>query len=305
VLFVQGPNYNVMRTYPTAETRMLRDPSGFMPPAPQPMYDSRVMRVRRQQSSDLSAIIGQILSESRGTVLNASLHVEQVNQHNARIIRVLASTTEKNLGPDRQVWRKWWAEEQGYTYDPPPPRPRQDWTLSDAKPTFAWEVRVFAAGTPVHTLLGLRAIESIQVGDQVLTQDPRSGLLSYQPVVATVVSRPDKVLKIDLSEEEITATDIDRFWKVGQGWVMARGLEPGDRLRSVGGVSPIKSVEEARSEQVFNLTVMQGQSFFVGKQGMLVHDNSLVEPVDQPFDAVPDLAAIVDRPASEPRSISP
>ena len=32
-LFVQGPLYDVLRTYPLAETRLLRDPSGFVPTA--------------------------------------------------------------------------------------------------------------------------------------------------------------------------------------------------------------------------------------------------------------------------------
>ena len=223
-----------------------------------------------------------------------------MNQLNARIIQVLAATTAKNLGSDREVWRRWWAEEQGYTYEPPPPRSRQDLTLSDSKPTFASEVRVdcFAAGTPIRTLTDLRPIELVAVGDQVLTQDPCSGALSYEPVVATVHSQPEKVLKINLTQESIKATAIDRFWKVGQGWVMVRDLRPGDSLRSLGGISSVQSVEDTGTEPVFNLKVMKAQSFFVGRRGMLVHDNSLVEPVVQPFDAVPDLAAKIELPTN-------
>jgi hypothetical protein len=263
-------------------------------------YESRLMRQRQQQSSDLAAIIGQILIESQASVFSAKLQTHQVHQFNARIIQVLEATTGKNLGSDPESWRKWWAEEQGYTYEPSPPRSRQDLTLTDSKPTFASEVRVdcFAAGTPVRTLTGLRTIELVAVGDQVLTQDLRSGTLSYQPVVATVHSQPDKVLKIKLSQEAIKATAIDRFWKVGQGWVMARDLKPGDRLRSMGGISTVQTVDDSGSEPVFNLKVMESQSFFVGRQGMLVHDNSLVEPVLQPFDALPDLTAIIEQPAN-------
>jgi hypothetical protein len=73
----------------------------------------------------------------------------------------------------------------------------------------------FAAGTPVETLTGPRAIESVQIGDQVLSQDPGSGAL---------------------------------------------------------------------------MKLMQGQSFFVGQQALLVHDNSAVEPVPQPFDLAPAFA---------------
>jgi hypothetical protein len=291
VLFVQGPNYDVLKTYPLPEQTTLRDPSGFVPSAPSWGYERRVVQQRQQQSNDLAAIISQILSDSAGGVLAAKAHVRQVEQLNARIIQVLAATTGRNLGQDREAWRKWWAEEQGYTYQPPPSTPRQDLALGDYKPTFVSEVRLdcFAAGTPVHALTGLRPIEQIKVGDQVLTQDPVSGALSYQPVLATVCSQPAELLNISLSQESIKATGIDRFWKVGQGWVMARELRPGDLLRSLGRVSPVKSVESAGSEPVFNLRVMRAQSFFVGQRGTLVHDSSLVETVHQPFDAVPDL----------------
>jgi hypothetical protein len=62
---------------------------------------------------------------------------------------------------------------------------------------------------------------------------------------------------------------------------MARDLKPGDCLRSVGGVSAVRFVEDSASEPVFNLRVMEAQSFFVGLRGMLVHDNSLVEPIQR------------------------
>jgi hypothetical protein len=40
-------------------------------------------------------------------------------------------------------------------------------------------------------------------------------------------------------------------------------------------------------QSVFNLEVAHGRSFFVGGAGALVHDNSLVEPTPEPFDAPP------------------
>jgi len=305
-LFVQGPMYNVLRTYPLGEGRMLRGPSGFIPAPPRPGYESRIMTARQRQSTDLAAIINGILSESEGTVLDARLHVRQVEELNAQIIRVLTATTGEKLGTDRQVWRKWWAEEQGYSYDPPPSAPRQDLTLSDIKPTFVADVRVdcFAAGTPVQTLTGPRAIELVKVGDQVLTQDLRRGSLGYHPVVATAHSQPDELLRINLGHETIKATEIDRFWKVGQGWVMARDLKPGDRVRSVGGTNEVTTVEQSSSEPVYNLKVMDAECFFVGRRGVLVHDNSLVEPVLEPFDAVPDLATIIELSDNNPRTIS-
>jgi hypothetical protein len=43
-------------------------------------------------------------------------------------------------------------------------------------------------------------------------------------------------------------------------------------------------------QPVFNLEVAEGHSYFVGKQGALVHDNSVLQPQSEPFDAPPTLA---------------
>ncbi|MFI5456595.1 MAG: polymorphic toxin-type HINT domain-containing protein [Isosphaerales bacterium] len=297
-LVVQGPRYDIFRTYTVDESRSISSSGNASLMTPMSSYPGRVMLQRQRQVLDLEAIIRQISIESESDVLAAKLRVRQVDQLNARIIRVLTTVTEQNSGKDQEAWRKWWIEEQGYSYEPPAPRSRQDWTLQESKPAYADNVHFscFAAGTPVHTLTGLRPIESVRIADQILTQEPRTGALSFQPVVAAVHNKPDRLLKISLDREVVSATGIHRFWRVGQGWVMARDLKPGDVLRALGGVASVKAVESDGIEPVFNLVVMQAQSFFVGERGMLVHDNSLVEPVLQPFDSVPDLAAIVERP---------
>jgi hypothetical protein len=42
-----------------------------------------------------------------------------------------------------------------------------------------------------------------------------------------------------------------------------------------------------RVQPVFNLGVAGVHSFFVGRRGLLVHDDTLPAPVGRPFDAVP------------------
>ncbi len=143
----------------------------------------------------------------------------------------------------------------------------------------------FRAGTPVRTLTGPRAIDSIEVGDRVLVEDTTSGEMRFEPVLAVYHNKPATLHKVDLGSESIWATGIHRFWKAGRGWVMARDLKPGDRVRTLGGTETVLSVEEGPVEPVFNLEVGGGQSFFVGRSGALVHDNSLVRAVSVPFDA--------------------
>jgi len=242
-------------------------------------------------------IISQVLIDAESDILAVGAQARQMEQLNARIVQVLTAVNGQNSRKDQEAWRKWWTEEQGYAYEPPAPSSRQDLTLWDDKPTYGDNVHFscFAAGTPVHTLEGLNPIESVKIGDQVLTQDPLTGALAYKPVLAAAHNKPAELWKIGLGQESIRATGIHRFWIVGHGWVMARDLKPGDMLRGLGRIAVVKAVQRDRVEPVFNLKVMDGQNFLVGKQGMLVHDNSLVEPVLQPFDAVPDLAAITER----------
>ncbi len=147
----------------------------------------------------------------------------------------------------------------------------------------------------VRTLGGPARIEEIRVGDQVLTQEPRTGALSYHPVVAAFHNPPNATLRIELDRETIVATGIHRFWKAGKGWTMARDLKPGDAVRTLGGTATVTSVEGDGVQPVFNLQVADAESFFVGEQGALVHDNSLVRPTPEPFDAPPGLAAVVRR----------
>ena len=80
---------------------------------------------------------------------------------------------------------------------------------------------------------------------------------------------------------------------------MARDLKVGDAIRTLGGVARVTAVEEAETQPVFNLEVAEGHDFFVGGQGALVHDNSLVQPTPEPFDAAPELAAVA--PSASPR----
>ena len=300
-LFVKGTRYNVFRSYTVDESRTAGATGSSAQTIAMPGYFDRVMRQRERQVFDLQMIVNRVLIDAEGDILAVRDHAARVAHINARIVQVLTAVNGQYSRKDQEAWRKWWVEEQGYAYEQPAPPSRQDLTLGDDNPTYSENVHFscFAAGTPVHTIEGPRPIESVKIGDRVLTQDSRTGALDYKPVVAAPHNKPAALWKIGLGQESIRATGIHRFWKVGHGWVMARDLKPGDALRALGRVATVKMVQRDLALPVFNLKVMNGQSFLVGDQGILVHDNSPVEPVDQPFDAVPNLAAITRRPTIE------
>ena len=76
---------------------------------------------------------------------------------------------------------------------------------------------------------------------------------------------------------------------------MARDLKPGDIVRTVGGTVRVQSVERYKVLPVYNLNVAENRDFFVGKQGCLVYDYSIVQPVMAPFDQASDLAGLTSK----------
>jgi hypothetical protein len=229
-----------------------------------------------------------------------------IAEMNRRVRQTLTDSIGIDQGPEKAAWEKWLVDLSGYAYSAPrsyddqptvveevplPYQPQAQPLIFD-QPIGAVTMRIhscFGAGTLVRTLDGTSAIEKIRAGDLVLTQDPKTGELNYQPVVTAYHNPPNATLRIDLGTETIVATGIHRFWKAGRGWVMARELKPGDALRTMGGLAVVKSVEKEQVQPVFNLQVAEGESFFVGGSGILAHDNSLVSPTPSPFDALPEL----------------
>jgi hypothetical protein len=224
-----------------------------------------------------------------------------INELNTRVLPVLGMITGQDFGAEPEKWRAWWTDQLGYVFQS---------NVSDIKPTYTDTLQVqtpftvgtthsacFAAGTSVVTIDGPRTIESIQVGDRVLAQDPTTGLLGFRPVVAVHRNRPSPTLRIGIEGESVVATGIHRFWKAGKGWAMARDLKPGDRLRVVGGTAEVRSIEPDATQPVYNLDVADNRDFFVGGKGLLVHDFSFVQPVSTPFDREPELTSIAPPPS--------
>jgi Pretoxin HINT domain len=221
----------------------------------------------------------------------------QITQVNEGVLPLLKTVTGQALGVEPEKWKGWWTDQLGYVYQSSSPETKPTFTeFVSAVPPTTVHCACFAAGTSVQTIDGRRAIESIQVGDRVLSQNTSTGLLAFQPVMVIDRNEPARTLRIAVGDETIVATGIHRFWKAGKGWTMARELKPGDRLRMVGGVTEVRSIENDKMQPVYNLDVAANRNFFVGTKGLLVHDFSFVQPVAEPFDRQPDLAAVAATP---------
>jgi hypothetical protein len=258
-----------------------------------PLLSSAGVEAAARAELDYMMRVGQQNQNiARGAQTLAARNAE-IRAWNDAAGQALYQITGQDFGPNPKAWLKWWADQQGLVYETAEPPTVDEYETVGPKPvvTVDWvHVSCFAAGTPVLTIDGSKPIERVQVGDRLLAQDVRTGRVELQPVVAVHHNPPSATLRLDLGGETVVATGIHRFWKAGTGWVMARDLKIGDRVRTVGGLATVGAVEPDATQPVFNLEVAHDRTFFVGKTGALVHDNSLVAPAFTPFDAVPEIS---------------
>jgi Pretoxin HINT domain len=213
--------------------------------------------------------------------LVATIASQPANSSNKRVFKALAGSTDQQLPEDPQAWWQWWQDYNQYHW------PQQTYcTYSNNRSQYSTPPPVqvvrgqscFQTGTLVRTNSALAPIESIQPGDRVLAQDQDSGELAYKLVLRTTLRPPTKMVRIYAAGDEITTTLGHPFWVDGHGWKMAKELAAGDLLHSLNGAVRIEKVEPAGEDKAYNLVVDDFNTYFVGQQGLLVHDNEFRKP---------------------------
>lgn len=195
---------------------------------------------------------------------------ETSKQRNQRIYTALQTSTGQQLQPTPQSWWRWWQEHNELHAGQQKPDIYQEYTYR-----FRVIVSCFLAGTPVWTETGPVSIEKIRRGDRVLAQDSESGELSYRVVLSTTTRPPSPTLRIHVGSEDIVTTPGHPLWVVGSGWRMAKELEVGSQLHTVHGGAMIDRIESGPEAEAYNLVVAEDNTYFVGQQRILAHDNTL------------------------------
>ncbi|BDA78461.1 hypothetical protein LPTSP3_g13910 [Leptospira kobayashii] len=135
----------------------------------------------------------------------------------------------------------------------------------------------FTAGTLIHTKDGLKAIEEIKVGDEVLSWKEVSQEISYKRVTELFTHDVELIYEIEIDKKEKLQTTWNHpFWIVEkQAWVETKDLEIGNTvLLSNGNKSSITNVtyNSVDSTAVYNFEVEENHTYYVGKKGVLVHN---------------------------------
>ena len=92
----------------------------------------------------------------------------------------------------------------------------------------------FVAGTLVHTRGSQAPIESIHIGDLVLSQNETTREKTYKRVINTQAFESQEIMSIDILKDGerfgVVVTSNHLFWLKNVGWTATNGLDTGDEL---------------------------------------------------------------------------
>ena len=135
----------------------------------------------------------------------------------------------------------------------------------------------FVAGTKINTGEGIKPIETVRTGDKVWAQDEKTGHVALKEVVRAFRNETSELVKIQLSGEQTTTTPEHPFYAPTKGWTEAVHLRAGDKLLNHNGEMVV--VEQVQHEileapvTVYNFEVADYHTYFVGTNGVLVHNS--------------------------------
>ena len=144
----------------------------------------------------------------------------------------------------------------------------------DSIPPLSCRANSFSADTTVVTKDGDTPIHEIEIGDYVLAWNEDTGEIGWYKVTDTIHHTDEVVVHLTIDGEEIETTPEHPFYVEGKGWTDAEDLQPGDDIRQAdGSTGEVESIAiEETSQEMYNLTVDEAHTFFVGDGQWLVHN---------------------------------
>ncbi len=156
----------------------------------------------------------------------------------------------------------------------------------------------FTPTTLIRTLNGLVAISALTLGISVLAYNEQTGQNGYYPITAVHKNNDPAITYLEIKDPEqggksefITTTPEHPFYlqvnadasarpkpqgheDLSSKWVGAGHLKKGDQVKQADGTTGVIAnvVTVKQTQQMYNLTVSEAHTFFVGADGWLVHN---------------------------------
>lgn len=135
----------------------------------------------------------------------------------------------------------------------------------------------FTGETLVETSTGLRRIDSLNIGDLVLSKDVKTGDEAYKKVLTVYKKTTNELYVLNVNGESITTTSGHLFMMSTGLWKSAKNIKAGDKIVDAdGSAREVKGVEIKELKdyiRIYNLNVEDYHTYFVGNEELLVHNN--------------------------------
>ncbi|WP_027621408.1 polymorphic toxin-type HINT domain-containing protein [Acetivibrio clariflavus] len=139
----------------------------------------------------------------------------------------------------------------------------------------------FTGDTLVTTKEGLKRIDEVKTGDYVLSKDVKSEEIGYKKVNYVYIKNTNRLVQLIVGNEEINTTSSHLFFTDSGWWKSAKNIKVGDRILTDDGelkeVTGTKVVELEEAVRIYNLNVDEFHTYFVGSQGLLVHNDCTLD----------------------------
>ena len=231
-----------------------------------------------------------IVTESREAELREDIRVaqnqttrinEELTSKQEPVFDVLKACTSEDCGDSVTAWWAWW-DQNNELIQTKAKRYDRTYTKSD-RPVLSipivtckydvYRMSCLVKGTLIQSEEGRIPIESIRLGDLVLSQDVESGKLELKPVVKTTLRPLAKTLNFATDQGAVEATLGHWWWVAGKGWVRTKELEVGMCLHTAKGTSKILSIDATPDEvETYNLVIADNHTYFVGDERLLSYD---------------------------------
>ena len=138
----------------------------------------------------------------------------------------------------------------------------------------------FTAGTLIHTIHGLKPIETITHGDLIWSRQEFGDEYDYRPVIATKATPNQEIYEVVVkhsnnSTETFKTTKEHPFWVEGIGWLKASLLEQGMTLLDKHGLPNVTILSQTKlthTDTVYNFEVQDFHTYHIGEYGVWVHN---------------------------------